>query len=487
MRNDKCKRIISAIIALCALFCFSACGKGGSNSSSSSDSTDSSFTASFSFEKSVYLVVEGDSLVYGFINDGVEDFSESEVSVTSSDTAVATVEGGKIIGVSRGSATLSASFKGYEATATVNVTKKQSEDKAPDPDDVDWGKDIWDKDEYVKATAEQLAEFSEEAFFIQGRAYTENGALVFDNVNSGLEYFVYGEKSSVVLSVPSSYSANDLYICVFVDDDEGTLIRLNKYGDEVEYEVASGLEKGVHKICVYKATEQKLWTAGERKLVVKKVMSTDDDFVLSGVRNKKDMKIDFYGDSITCGLNNLGDDSNFPTSKENGTKTYAAIAGRTLNAEVSMVSYSGITTDCVFNTGNVTMASLWDKYSVLNGNVYELDPKTDFAVINLGTNDASALTAGKTTQSELISSVKKLLSVMRDRYGDNTKIVWCYGMMGIDGRVETAFKTAVEELGGANKGFYYLALSKKSVTGVHPLVSDHEAAAAKLCEFLKSL
>lgn len=484
----KASRLLNLTLALCMALSLCAC-----------KIPDSTVSANFTFDKSVYELEVGETLMYSFENNGIAGFDESEVEVVSSDTSVLEIENGKMTGIEVGTATVTATFNEYKATASVTVTEAGSEDSTGEEDSssedettetpsdgVDWGADIWG-DEYSAATADQLAAFSQDVFFVQGRAYTENGALVFDNVNSGLEYFICGTESSVTLSVPSSYAGNDLYIGVYVDDGEGTYVQLDTYGDAVEYKIASGLERGIHKIGIYKATEQHLWTAGDRKLVVKNVVNSADGYVLANIPNEKDIKIDFYGDSITCGLNNLGDDSAFPTGKEDGTKSYAAIAGRTLNAEVSMVSYSGITTDCTFNTGENVMTSIWDKYSAISGTAYTLDTNTDFAVINLGTNDASALKAEKTTENELLSAAKSLLTAMRNKYGEKTKIVWCYGMMGVDNRVEGAFKTAVSELGGEDSGFYYFTFSTKSSGGVHPLVSQHEAAATELCNFIKSL
>ena len=59
--------------------------------------------------------------------------------------------------------------------------------------------------------------------------------------------------------------------------------------------------------------------------------------------NKKDLSIEFIGDSMTCAYGVEGKDENehFKTSTENFSKSYAYLASQILNVDYSSVSYSG--------------------------------------------------------------------------------------------------------------------------------------------------
>jgi lysophospholipase L1-like esterase len=112
-------------------------------------------------------------------------------------------------------------------------------------------------------------------------------------------------------------------------------------------------------------------------------------------------RIEVVGDSISAGYGNLGVEPHpnwvanpacsYTTANSTWYQTYAAIAGRALDAEVSTIARSGwgMYRDADGNTAN-TLAKLYDRTL---GNaatpVFEFEPKVDAVVINLGTNDWS--------------------------------------------------------------------------------------------------
>jgi hypothetical protein len=56
------------------------------------------------------------------------------------------------------------------------------------------------------------------------------------------------------------------------------------------------------------------------------------------------MRIEFYGDSITCGYGNIAPTSweDFSTSTEDGMQTYAFLTAEALDAECTVLAKSGI-------------------------------------------------------------------------------------------------------------------------------------------------
>ncbi len=114
---------------------------------------------------------------------------------------------------------------------------------------------------------------------------------------------------------------------------------------------------------------------------------------------KKNMTIEFIGDSITCGYG-IDDDQYgyFSTSTENFSKTYAYLTAKELDADYSAVAFSGYgvlsgyTSDGRINSKD-TLWHYYDKSAVFpDGSkaYWNFDSfRPDYVVINLGTNDAS--------------------------------------------------------------------------------------------------
>lgn len=354
------------------------------------------------------------------------------------------------------------------------------------------------------ATQTEIETFDKNAITVYGRNYKDGEDLVFDNVNSGLDFWFYGTECKIKLNVPvlsDSEIQNDkaMRICVYVDDEikegyrenfdelyaKGSFIPLDKCGTEVVYTVASGLEEGLHRIQILKASEQHL-ESPYRQLKICSVVSDEDGFVLKQRTPQKSYHIEFFGDSISCGAGNLnvkGDEWILPKNGD-GTKTYATYTARALNATCSVISQSGLCVKAELLGAGVSFVELWDKYSQIKKEKCELNADTDLVVINLGTNDYSAIQKGKTTAEELTADSVAILTEMKKAY-PKAKFVWCYGMMSETSTVKTAVNNAITTMGGAESGFYYCMLYPDTSGGAtHPTVAGHIRAGKTLTDFL---
>ncbi|MBQ8503582.1 MAG: GDSL family lipase [Clostridia bacterium] len=114
---------------------------------------------------------------------------------------------------------------------------------------------------------------------------------------------------------------------------------------------------------------------------------------------EKEIKIEFIGDSITCGYGiDAGAVGEFSTHTENFTKTYAYLTAQSLDADYSVVAFSGYgmlsgyTGDGTINIEG-RVGKYYDKSALYHNGGKALwdfsDFTADFVVINLGTNDAS--------------------------------------------------------------------------------------------------
>jgi hypothetical protein len=138
-----------------------------------------------------------------------------------------------------------------------------------------------------------------------------------------------------VKAVLKDNGANDFYN-VIVDNKITKIIRLDTAKNT--YTLAEGLTPGPHSLELFKRTE---WTIGKSLFYG---FTLDNGGLLLKAPATKKRKIEYYGDSITCGY--AVEDS---TGKDRGTGpfednyvSYAAITARHFDAEYSCIARSGI-------------------------------------------------------------------------------------------------------------------------------------------------
>ncbi len=225
---------------------------------------------------------------------------------------------------------------------------------------------------------------------------------------------------------------------------------------------------------------------------------------------EKDLKIEFIGDSITCGygVDDEDRDHHFKCSTEDATKAYAFKTAQALDADYSLVSYSGNGIISGYsNDGNRVTSQLvpdvytkfaksWGNYNGMF-NVSDLDWdfskfQPNYVVINLGTNDASYTKGDKEKVMEYIDGYVDFLKVVRDKNPD-AHIICSLGVMGADLMVgvKKAAEKYTEETGDTNVSTFQFKTQDGNANGYaadwHPTAKTHDIAAAELTEYIKSL
>ncbi len=207
----------------------------------------------------------------------------------------------------------------------------------------------------------------------------------------------------------------------------------------------------------------------------------------------KALKIEVYGDSITCG------EGNYPNSTldsayryEDGSYTYASIAARKLNADLSTVAIPGW--GLLYNfRGNTDYAlpSVWDKSLPQSDSSKTWDftkYQADLVIINLGTNDSTALNNVKdaesvqqTTEDSVKQAALDFCNNIRQKY-PNCTIVWVEGMMlPYNSTFSNGIKAALNSLDNA----YHCSLPRGSNgIGGHPNAEEHKTCGELLYDFL---
>ena len=205
---------------------------------------------------------------------------------------------------------------------------------------------------------------------------------------------------------------------------------------------------------------------------------------------KKELYIEFLGDSITAGMGTMGTTTTpWGETTHSATHSYAYMTANLLDADYAMIAKGGIGAYMVSGSSNGTKLA---RELYLYQNIYReaktkaVHGKADIIVVAVGTNDST-----KNPDTPFETKFRELLLAIREVNPD-AKIVVTHGMMNTSHI--PVFTGVVAELGGEAKGFYRIQLDRL-VNGVpagsgktpHPSAADNERNAAKLADFLRTL
>ncbi|MGN0492683.1 MAG: GDSL-type esterase/lipase family protein, partial [Acutalibacteraceae bacterium] len=317
-------------------------------------------------------------------------------------------------------------------------------------------------------TGDMQSLYEENKLLPIGHADVVNNALQMDWTNSGFE--ISGNMLGA-LKLKTVRTDNDSFVNVIIDGAEPVKISVPVGTNTIT--VADNLAEGVHTVRVLSGTSPAFGT-----LTVK-------DIIYSGELNRSEIdnskiRMMAIGDSITAGFGingSNGDPLDFANkiATSDGYYSYAAIAARTLGAEIDTVAKEAAPISEVHglvNKLNMRAGSPewnWGKN------------QKDIIVINLGTNDEWI--PGKTAQTAL-EDAKALLDDMRAKNPD-AYIIWVYGMMRKD--YEASYKAAVEYMnakGDARVFSLEMQPNNDALEG-HPSATAHVEYANQLVTFIR--
>ena len=195
------------------------------------------------------------------------------------------------------------------------------------------------------------------------------------------------EGSSIAVRITDDSGEN--YAQAWVDGERLPKFRLNDPSGY--YQIADGLSAGAHTVEVMRITECFLG------------LTRFDGFVFPeggnalAWKDEDTRKIEFIGDSITCGYGVEAEDANMPfeASTENFSLDYSGLTVRALGADFLVVARSGIgmvrNYDGPFEGNEDAMPFVYPNTFYLNNEyVWDFQKFTpDLVCINLGTNDFS--------------------------------------------------------------------------------------------------
>ncbi|MDI4646895.1 SGNH/GDSL hydrolase family protein [Cohnella hashimotonis] len=337
---------------------------------------------------------------------------------------------------------------------------------------------------------------------IIGRTYDYNEAVWLALSGSGIAFAFYGKKAEITIKgddMASSLS-HQARIGIYINgervvDDQVT--RLLK-----TYTVFQSDTNEHVTVKIVKLSEAAMSTVGVQHIAVDAV---------KGIKPipAQARKIEFIGDSITCGygVDDENEQHHFSTATEDVTQAYAYQTAEALQADYSMVSYSGYGILSGFTENDQKKISslvpeYYEKVAKSEGKFDQtLEPQAvnwdfkrfvpDLVVINLGTNDESYTKEHADRQEEYAERYFEFLKMVRHNNARAT-ILCTLGIMGdlLYPYIERAVSRYIQETGDRNIAamkFDNQLASDGYGADWHPSKATHSKAAMKLIAQIKDL
>ncbi len=319
-----------------------------------------------------------------------------------------------------------------------------------------------------------------------GRYYEDNGTMHSSFTSSGLEFKFRGTSAYLKLNVEGTY---DAYLHVFVDGNE---VVYQNYEDdnrllagkgESVISLCTNLPDGDHTVKIVKANEESRNRIGWISILT--------DGVLLAPPSVKDRKIQFFGDSFTCGYNNMNfpdnnDSKDFGAMYQDGELTYAAYITRALNADRETYARSGVAAYSIFNS-SVTedyysnASYLYPELGTWDHTKFEPDVIVQYNWINdvLGAMDKSGV-----TKEEMTVAYLNMITKFREAH-PNAKIV----IVGYSERADfTALvNDAIARYGAAGNDNSGIVICETSYYGNHPFAAKAEEIANEIIPVIKEV
>ena len=366
-----------------------------------------------------------------------------------------------------------------------------------------------------------------------GRYLDNEGVRYFDYSASGFCFVMKGCRAeAVILSDPDSWEeANKAVLGIFVT--EGDDICIQAIPEEPSFRVTlreretritlfeSDVEKTVC-VRVMKFSEAAFGYAGLKTLEIEGTVVAVPELIegvettVSTVSSRggnfdklnHPLKLEFIGDSITCGygIEGVWEKDTFTTQQERPDKAYAFLTAKALGAELQLCSWSGI--GLISNYVDPETINLPDTHWLMQSNWpytdkwlslrLGLEPEVwdssrfepDVVIINLGTNDISWVRGMEERRLEYTVQLRHLIEAVHRR-SPKAKIVCCLGIMGeaLNDSVKEAVELFKKDFPKVRAEFLPFTQQLES-DGIcadwHPSAVTHKKAAEKLIKLLRT-
>lgn len=340
---------------------------------------------------------------------------------------------------------------------------------------------------------------TEENVKILGRHYYEDDTCQLPFSGSTVAFTFHGSRLEARIKSNASVLDDNsfCYIDIYIDDSKSPLKHIALHSDDATYLLYEANTIRDVAVRIVKTSEAKYGKLG----FVSFCTDTDEKPVPFAY---SDRRIEFIGDSITCGYGIDGRFmiDTFSTGNENPVKAYAMLTSKALHADYHLVSWSGIgTTSCYVPPEIEEPSNEWliqdiypyiDSIDELTHNVARENWKQwhfgnfipDLIVVNLGTNDAS-YTRNKKERVEVFYK-DYLIFIQSVRESNPNSVILCtLGTMdqSLCSTVESVVNQLRTQKNDSNLYYYHLDLQAEEdglAVDYHPTSATHQKVALNL-------
>lgn len=327
-----------------------------------------------------------------------------------------------------------------------------------------------------------------------GRTLKTDGITWLVHSGSAAEFTINGTEASVTICGDSGINSDEKYrprYGVYVD---GKLVKDVVMGEkEQTVKLFSGTASRTAAVKIIHLSEANNGCIGVKDLTVTSSSSTPVK-----PTPKKELMIEFIGDSITCayGVEAGSQYESFSTATENFTLSYAYLTAQLLDADYSAVCYSGHGIVSGYtNDGTKNTDSLVPPYYEMVGKPKDYQTQWDFSknpadviVLNLGTNDDSyASKELETRGAEYQELYEDFLRQIR-KCNPDANIICTLGIMGAT-ELYPYIEAAVNEVGDPKITCYESPVQDMNDLGAdwHPSSKTHEKNAYLLADKISTV
>lgn len=310
---------------------------------------------------------------------------------------------------------------------------------------------------------------------------------------------IYWTGTSVKLNVKGTKTVKALlsddkgnnYYYVIVDGDEANAVKIKIDREKKFYTLVTNLDEYKHSIELFKLTNTDFITTRFYGF------ETDADAKIVKAEMKPKRKIEFFGNSITCGHGAEDSSKNSGAPQFfNNYKAYGAITARHFSAQYHCTAKSGI--GITISWFKEIMPEIYDRLNPANAsskwNFAKYIP--DIVVVNLFQNDSwlvnmpdheqfkSRFGTIKPSEAFIINAYKSFIQSIRSKY-PKANIICCLGNMDAtkEGSKWPGYVDAAVALLEDKKIITYYFPYKN--TPGHPVIKEQQAMADDLINFIE--
>lgn len=289
-----------------------------------------------------------------------------------------------------------------------------------------------------------------------------------------------GDNCQVVINNEMLWNKHN-YIAIAIDDLTVQRIELSKKTDTLD--CGQNLDKGEHTITICKDTESGIGYIEFVGMKCQKLLEPEA---------KPIRKIEFYGNSITCGTGS--DTSAVPCGtgewhdQHNAYMSYGPVTARLLKAQWVITAVSGIGMVHSCCDMDIVMPDVYDKINLrTNEIIWDFSQyQPDVVTIALGQND------GIQDSALFCSHYVDFIESLREKYA-NTTIICLSSPMATEPLAPilkkniTAIVNTLNNTGDHNVYSYFFSKNYNNGCDQHPNLEEHSQIAAELAHRIKQI